>query len=165
MSPASEGSIVSWKHGTWGAQRWPWYWAGEGAGGLPWEERMPEQVGACGGREHSTGKGQREELTSPWVGLAWREPWTSQVMGWKEGWKDRSGDARVSGLGLSYSRTEQDRAAGRNRSCCERLLCASGAVVGEKSLKPCCEFHKSKDPWVSGCDVWGKHSWHQWYFF
>lgn len=165
VSPASKGSTVSQNMGP-GDHR-----GGPGAG-------LGRELEACLGkrgclsklepaarREHSTGKGRREELTSPWVGLAWREPWTSWVTGWKEGWKDRMCDARVSGLRLSYSRSEQDRAVGYNRSCCERLLCASGAVVGKKSLKPCCQFHKSKDPWVSGCDVWGKYSWHQRYFF
>lgn len=164
VSPASEGSTVSRNMGP-GDHR-----GGPGAG----LGREPEaclgkrgclsKLEPAAGREHSTGKGRREELTSPWVGLAWREPWTSWVTGWKEGWKDRMCDVRVSGLRLSY-RSEQDRAAGYNRSCCERLLCASGAVVGKKSLKPCCQFHKSKDPWVSGCDVWRKYSWHQHYFF
>lgn len=133
VSPASEGPTVLWKHGT-GEHRGGPGIAGEGAGRLPWEEMVPEQVGACRGREHSSGKGQTEELASPGEGLAWREPWTSQVTGWKEGRRDRSGDAHVSGLQLSYSRSEpgQDQAAGHHRSCRERFFCASGAVVGKK---------------------------------
>lgn len=69
VSPALRGpqSPKTW---AWGSQRWPWCWAGEGAGACLGKRGCSEQVGACSEESTARARAGGEELTSPF-GWAW----------------------------------------------------------------------------------------------